>query len=79
MVRRHIPRGDFFPDLERAIADRFGEKPNVVGADLKNEPHGTATWGDGQQTDWRGEAEKIGNEIHEYAPDWLIVVEGIEG
>jgi len=69
-------------DFSRAwetITKRFGEKPNVIGADLKNEPHGEASWGDGSQTDWRAEAEKIGNEIHRYAPDWLIVVEGIEG
>ena len=63
----------------RTMATRFGQRPNVIGADVKNEPHGEATWGDGSQTDWRREAEKVGDEIHQIAPKWLIVVEGIEG
>ena len=51
---------------------------NVIGADLKNEPHGDATWGTGGPTDWRRAATRAGNAVTALAPDWLIVVEGIE-
>ncbi|MEE2925781.1 MAG: cellulase family glycosylhydrolase [Chloroflexota bacterium] len=34
-----------FSSAWETITKRFGEKPNVIGADLKNEPHGEATWG----------------------------------
>jgi endoglucanase len=62
------------------LAERFRDNPLVIGADLHNEPHGEATWGDGaERTDWRLAAERAGNAILEVNPDWLIVVEGIEG
>jgi hypothetical protein len=36
------------------LAGRYRGNPTVIGADLDNEPHGAATWGDGNpQTDWR--------------------------
>jgi endoglucanase len=61
------------------LARRYRRQPAVVGADLHNEPHGQATWGDGNRlTDWRLAAERAGNAILEANPDWLIVVEGIE-
>jgi endoglucanase len=63
----------------RMLARRFGDVPNVIGADLKNEPHGEATWGTGGPTDWRRAAERAGNAVLELAPHWLIVVEGIGG
>ena len=62
----------------QALARRYAGKPNVIGADLKNEPHGDATWGDGGPTDWRRAATRAGNAITAIAPNWLIVVEGIE-
>jgi endoglucanase len=62
----------------RALAARYRNRPNVIGADLKNEPHGEATWGTGGPTDWRRAATRAGNAITALAPDWLIVVEGIE-
>ena len=62
----------------QALARRYRDRPNVIGADLKNEPHGDATWGTGGPTDWRLAAERAGNAITAIAPDWLIVVEGIE-
>jgi len=35
---------------------------NVFALDLKNEPHDTATWGDGNpRTDWKLAAERLGN------------------
>jgi endoglucanase len=61
------------------LATRYKDKANVIGADLKNEPHGTATWGTGdRKTDWRLAAERAGNAILNINPNWLIVVEGIE-
>ncbi|HEY9288160.1 MAG TPA: glycoside hydrolase family 5 protein [Candidatus Dormibacteraeota bacterium] len=61
------------------LASRYRSQPAVIGADLHNEPHGQATWGDGNpRTDWRLAAERAGNAILEVNPDWLIVVEGIE-
>src|SRR5262249_27752711 len=36
------------------LAQRYRGDPTVIGADLANEPHGSATWGDGnERTDWR--------------------------
>ncbi|MGH2413967.1 MAG: glycoside hydrolase family 5 protein, partial [Microcystaceae cyanobacterium] len=61
------------------LADRYKNQTNVIGADLKNEPHGKASWGTNDlATDWRLAAERAGNAILEVNPNWLIVVEGIE-
>ncbi|MDA3005158.1 MAG: glycoside hydrolase family 5 protein, partial [Actinomycetota bacterium] len=61
------------------LAQRYAGNRAVLGADLKNEPHGEATWGTGQANDWRRAAERAGNAVLAKAPTWLIVVEGIEG
>ncbi|MFM9149055.1 MAG: glycoside hydrolase family 5 protein, partial [Solirubrobacterales bacterium] len=63
----------------RDLATRYAGKRNVIGADLKNEPHGEATWGTGQANDWRRAAERAGNVVLGAAPNWLVLVEGIEG
>jgi endoglucanase len=61
------------------LANRYRGNPTVIGADLDNEPHGAATWGDGNpRTDWRAAAERAGNAVLQANPDWLIFVEGIE-
>lgn len=60
------------------LATRYANNPTVVGADLHNEPHGPATWGDGSANDWRLAAERAGNAVLAANPNWLIVVEGIE-
>ena len=61
------------------LADRYKHQPNVIGADLKNEPHGRASWGTNDPaTDWRLAAERAGNAILKVNPNWLIVVEGVE-
>ncbi|GAA0741633.1 cellulase family glycosylhydrolase [Dactylosporangium roseum] len=61
------------------LAKQYKNNPLVVGADLHNEPHGEATWGDGsEKTDWKAAAERAGNAILKENPDWLIIVEGIE-
>jgi len=63
----------------KMLAARYRRQANVIGADLKNEPHGRASWGTGDRaTDWRLAAERAGNAIHRVHPDWLIVVEGVE-
>ncbi|NYZ22416.1 cellulase family glycosylhydrolase [Azospirillum oleiclasticum] len=61
------------------LAERYADNPSVVAADLHNEPHGAATWGDGNRaTDWAAAAERIGNAIQKVNPDLLLMVEGIE-
>lgn len=61
------------------LAKNFKGNDLVVGADLHNEPHGKATWGDGKKdTDWRLAAERAGNAVLKANPDWLIIVEGVE-
>jgi aryl-phospho-beta-D-glucosidase BglC (GH1 family) len=62
-----------------SMAQRYKGNPTVVGFDLDNEPHGTATWGTGvASTDWNSAAERCGNAILAVNPDVLIVVEGVE-
>lgn len=61
------------------LAERYQNQPHVIGADLKNEPHGKASWGTGDRaTDWRLAAERAGNAILKVNRNWLIVVEGVE-
>ncbi|MBF2065963.1 MAG: cellulase family glycosylhydrolase [Calothrix sp. C42_A2020_038] len=63
----------------KLLANRYKTVANVVAADLKNEPHGRASWGTGDlTTDWRLAAERCGNAILAINPNWLIVVEGVE-
>lgn len=57
---------------------QVGKKWNVFAVDLKNEPHGAATWGKGNyMTDWNGFAERL---IKSVAPsyDGLFFVEGVD-
>ena len=61
------------------LARHYRNNDTIIGADLSNEPHGPATWGDGNpNTDWRLATEKVGNAILAVNPNWLILVEGIE-
>ena len=93
ILDRHDPTADQRPDLwytdhisqARWIQDwvmlarHYRGNDTVIGADLANEPHGPATWGDGNpRTDWRLAAEQAGNAILAVNPQWLIIVEGIE-
>lgn len=52
-----------------------------MGIDLKNEPHGDATWGDGSapEKDWNIAAQQLGAHILEAHADWegLVFVEGV--
>jgi endoglucanase len=61
------------------LAERYQDQPTVVGFDLHNEPHGAASWGDGNlATDWRLAAERAGNRILAVNPQLLVLVEGVE-
>jgi endoglucanase len=61
------------------LAKRYRHNALVVGADLHNEPHGEATWGDGsKKTDWQAASQRAGNAVLAANPNWLIIVEGIE-
>lgn len=66
-------------DTWKMLAVRYKNQTNVIGADLKNEPHGKASWGTNDlATDWRLAAERAGNAILDVNPNWLIVVEGVQ-
>ncbi|MFN8532050.1 MAG: glycoside hydrolase family 5 protein [Dehalococcoidia bacterium] len=61
------------------LAGRYRANQLVVGADLRNEPRGDARWGGRNAAlDWPGAAERAGAAILTEAPDWLIVVEGVD-
>jgi endoglucanase len=65
------------------LARRYAGAGNVIAADLKNEPHGKvsengANWGEGGPNDWHAAATRAGNAVLGAAPNWLILVEGIE-
>ena len=61
------------------LAKRYSGTDTVIGVDLHNEPHGSATWGtDDLATDWRLAAERAGNAILDVNPNLLIVVQGVE-
>lgn len=68
---------DWINDL-RLMAERYRRVGSVLGIDLKNEPHGVATWGSGDKTtDWNLAAERAASEVLAVAPNWLVFVEGI--
>jgi len=61
------------------LATKYKDNPMVVAFDLHNEPHKTATWGDGNlATDWRLAAQRAGNAILAVDAQALILVEGVE-
>ena len=61
------------------LAERYRDVPNIVGADLYNEPHDEACWGCGDPAvDWHAAAEEAGDAIHAIEPDWLVFIEGVE-
>ncbi len=56
------------------LANRYKDNPFVIGADVHNEPHTPeVTW-----EKWANWVEQCGNAILKAAPNWLIIVEGIE-
>jgi aryl-phospho-beta-D-glucosidase BglC (GH1 family) len=63
----------------RMLAKRYAADPTVIGVDLHNEPHGSATWGTGSaSTDWRAAAERGGNAVLAENPNLLVIVEGLD-
>jgi endoglucanase len=63
----------------KKLVTRYQQHPHVFACDLKNEPHGSATWAKGDpRTDWAKAAERIAAAIHNINPKLLIFVEGIE-
>jgi len=70
-------QADWIGDLV-FIALRYREVDHFMGIDLKNEPHGQATWGTGNSTtDWNVAAETAASAVLAANPDILIFVEGI--
>ncbi|MFN4263390.1 MAG: cellulase family glycosylhydrolase [Thioalkalivibrionaceae bacterium] len=60
------------------VAERYKDLPFFMGLDLKNEPHGAATWGTGNTaTDWNRAAERAARAVLAVKPNLLIFVEGI--
>lgn len=63
----------------KIIVKRYINNTNVFAIDIKNEPHGSSTWGTGNPaTDWDLAATRIGNAILDVNPKLLIFVEGVE-
>lgn len=73
-----VPQSEWIQDWVM-LAKHYRGNQTVIGADLDNEPHGPATWGNGNPaTDWRLAAQQAGDVVLAANPDWLIIVEGIE-
>ena len=53
------------------LAERYGDSPAIIGADLVNEPH-SASW-----DAWASAAERAGNAILGETSNWLVIVEGV--
>jgi endoglucanase len=62
----------------KKLAARYIDQRNVIAFDLKNEPHGSASWGTGGPNDWRRAAQVAGNAVLRVNPRMLLVIEGIE-
>lgn len=78
---RYTPQA--FLNFWTTLATVFKNSPAVIGADLHNEPHGAANWGQGNKnpnepTDWRLAAQQAGNAILNINSNWLIIVEGVQ-
>ncbi|WP_434156600.1 cellulase family glycosylhydrolase [Clavibacter nebraskensis] len=73
-----LPESQWISDW-KMLANRYKDDPTVIGVDLHNEPHGSATWGDGNTaTDWRLAAERGGNAVLSVNPKLLVIVEGTD-
>lgn len=75
---KKYPEAAFNRDWE-TLAQRYAVNNVVIGADLRNEPHGKVSWGDGNAlTDWRAAAERAGDAALSGNPHLLILVEGVQ-
>lgn len=78
---RNYPESKWISDWE-GMARRYASDPWVIGADLRNELRGSATWtGTGSSgspgTDWQSAAERGGNAVLGVNSHVLIFVEGL--
>lgn len=61
------------------MAKRYRKYKYFIGLDLKNEPHGRATWATGDRaTDWNHAAERAARSVLTAVPDILVFVEGVQ-
>ncbi len=70
------PETSWMNDWQGMVA-RYKSNPMVIGADLRNEPRVTATWGGSASTDWHAAAERGGNAVLGTNPNLLVFVEGV--
>jgi endoglucanase len=70
------PETNWIADWQ-GIVGRYKSNPLVIGADLRNEPRGTTTWGGSASTDWHAAAQRGGNAVLSVNPNLLIFVEGV--
>lgn len=70
------PETNWIADWQ-GMVQRYEGNPWVIGADLRNEPRGDATWGGVPTTDWHGAAERGGNAVLSANPNLLIFVGGV--
>jgi endoglucanase len=67
---------DQWLDNWETMMRRFIDNPNVVGADLRNEPR--SIWGMQNWEPWAKAAERAGERLLALNRDWLIIIEGIK-
>eukprot|EP00624_Nannochloropsis_granulata_P005410 evm.model.NODE_3836_length_13751_cov_70.976944.5 len=95
MLDMHRLNEDFIPelwfddkytmkDVKQAwdnLLTAFGDRWNLFAIDLKNEPHGKATWGSGNaSTDWNTAAEELATYLYAKHPQYkgLVFIEGTQ-
>jgi hypothetical protein len=68
---------EWIEDL-KFVAERYQHLGYFMGIDIKNEPHGRATWGTGNlATDWNKAAERAAQAVLTANPDILVFVEAL--
>ena len=70
------PESSWIADWKGMVA-RFKGVPQVIAADLRNEPRIDATWGGSPTTDWHAAAERGGAAVLSVNKNLLIMVEGV--
>ena len=70
------PQSAWLADWKK-MAATFQDDPLVIGADLRNEPRGAATWGGPSSTNWQAAAERGGDAVLSVNPHLLVLVEGV--
>jgi aryl-phospho-beta-D-glucosidase BglC (GH1 family) len=60
------------------LATHYKDNPYFIGLDIKNEPHGAATWGNKNPlTDFNAAAQRAAKAIYDTNPNILTFIEGI--